>query len=327
MAGIAGFAVVSGSALPLLSRRWPRTDVSQPRPAKHPLSAPGPLLEYAEEKRRDERQLSDMFQEIPPEMRLRYADLDKICNAIRANYSSLSSTSQMFAQQMEDRLQGLLQAYVRLLHAALQHREYLRTTDLRVVKRELAQLQKEQESDSPKVQEINRKRIEILTKRVEKFKKIRENCEVIDAQCAAVEDVLALIRDQSVTMRDPQQLSDHLDDLVQDVEQTEETVREVEAIFEMSPISAGWLREASRRSLPVPAAPVATHRRRTACGTNPMSGPTTASPEMPDWARSAFGKILLAHALPVRAARQRARPGATRSAAAPSNTFLCHLPQ
>jgi DNA repair ATPase RecN len=84
------------------------------------------------------------------------------------------------------------------------------------------------------VQEINRKRIEILTKRLEKFGKIHENCDVINAQCAATEDVLQLIRDQSVTLRDPQQVSDQLEGLVHDVEQTEETVREVEAIFEMA---------------------------------------------------------------------------------------------
>jgi TolA-binding protein len=63
---------------------------------------------------------------------------------------------------------------------------------------------------------------------------VRENQQVIDAQCSAIEDVLELIRDQSVTLRDPQQLSDQLENLVHDVEQTEQTVREVEAIFEMA---------------------------------------------------------------------------------------------
>ena len=57
---------------------------------------------------------------------------------------------------------------------------------------------------------------------------------MIDAQCAAIEDVLQLIRDQSVTMRDPQQVSDQLEGLVHDVEQTEQTVREVESIFDMA---------------------------------------------------------------------------------------------
>ncbi len=49
--------------------------------------------------------------------------------------------------------------------------------------------------------------------------------------------MLQLIRDQSVTMRDPQEISEHLDSLVKDVEQTEETVREVESIFELSPLA------------------------------------------------------------------------------------------
>ena len=235
LAGIAGFAVVSGSALPLLLGAGIELMYLSLVPQSPRFQRLVRSWKYAEEKRQHDRRLNAMFQEIPAEMRLRYADLDRICTAIRENYSRLSSTSQIFAQQMEDRLQGLLQGYVRLLHAAWQHREYLRTTDLRVVEHELAQLQKEQESDLPKVQEINRKRIEILNKRVEKFKKIRENCEVIDAQCAAVEDVLGLIKDQSVTMRDPQQLSEHLEGLVRDVEQTEETVREVESIFESVP--------------------------------------------------------------------------------------------
>ena len=57
---------------------------------------------------------------------------------------------------------------------------------------------------------------------------------MIHAQCAATEDVLQLIRDQSVTLRDPQQVSDQLEGLVHDVEQTEQTVREVESIFELA---------------------------------------------------------------------------------------------
>jgi hypothetical protein len=239
LAGITGFALVSGSALPLLLGAGLELMYLSLVPQNSRFQRLVRSWKYAEEKRQHDRRLSDMFQEIPSEMRLRYADLDKICHGISENYSRLSSTSQIFAQQMEDKLGGLLQAYLRMLHSAWQHREYLRTTDLNAVQRELSQLQKTQESETGKVQEINRKRIEILNKRIEKFKKIRENCEVIDAQCAAVEDVLGLIRDQSVTMRDPQQLSDHLEGLVHDVEQTEETVREVENIFENVPDMSG----------------------------------------------------------------------------------------
>jgi hypothetical protein len=232
LAGVAGFALVSGSLLPLLLGAGLELMYLSVVPHNPRFQRLVRSWRWAEEKRRADERLNVMFQEIPPEMRVRYARLDAVTKAIRENYSRLSSTSQIFADQMEDRLQGLLQGYVRLLHAAWQHGEYLRTTDLGAVQSELAQLQKTQDSATPKVQEINRKRVEILNKRMEKFTKIRENCAVIDAQCAAVEDVLGLIKDQSVTMRDPQQLSEHLEGVVKDVEQTEETVREVENIFQ-----------------------------------------------------------------------------------------------
>ena len=133
-------------------------------------------------------------------------------------------------------MQGLLNGYARLLVAAAQQQQYMRSTVRDEIKREIALLQKNMSGEPQRVQEINQKRIEILNKRLEKFDKISENCKVVDAQIAAVEDVLLLVRDQSVTMRDPQQVSDRLDSLVHDVEQTEQTVQQVETIFsDMSP--------------------------------------------------------------------------------------------
>ena len=234
LAGAAAFAVVSGTALPVLLAAGLELMYISIVPQSSRFRRLVRSWKYAEQKRENERNLRTMFMEIPPEMRSRYAALDSLCRAIRENYGRLSSTSQMFVGQMEERLEGLLQGYLRLLHAAHQHREYLQTTDPQAIRHEAAQLEKAPAGESPKVAEINRKRVEILTKRLEKYDKIRENCQVIDAQCAAIEDVLQLIRDQSVTLRDPQEVTGQLDSLVQDVENTEQTVREVEAIFEMA---------------------------------------------------------------------------------------------
>jgi len=231
MAGLVGFALLSASALPLILGAGIELMYLSVLPNNQRFQRLVRSWKYEDEKRQSDLRLAALFQEIPPEMRQRYSDLDKVCRRIRDNYARLSSMSQIFARQTEDKLQGLLQSYLRLLHSAWQHREYLRTTDLRNVERELDQLQRTIESGTARLQEINTRRIDILKKRIDKFTKIRENCEVIDAQCAAVEDVLGLIRDQSVSMRDPQQVSDHLEGLVRDVEQTEETVRQVEDIF------------------------------------------------------------------------------------------------
>ncbi len=128
----------------------------------------------------------------------------------------------------------MLEGYVRLLYTAHAHREYLKSLNPVQVRGEVGSLEKSLAKEPPKVQEINQRRIEILRKRVAKFEKILENRQVIDAQCAAIEDVLQLIRDQSVTMRDPQEVAAQLDHLVQDVEQTEQSVREMEEIFALT---------------------------------------------------------------------------------------------
>jgi hypothetical protein len=157
-----------------------------------------------------------------------------VTQSIRSNYSQLSSTSRIFVSQMAEKLEGLLEGYLRLLHSAFTHREYLKTLNPDQIRNEIVHLEKSLSAELPKVQEINRRRIEILRKRVAKFEKITENRQVIDAQCAAIEDVLQLIRDQSLTMRDPAEVSAQLDHLVHDVEQTEQSVQEMEEIFAMA---------------------------------------------------------------------------------------------
>jgi hypothetical protein len=191
---------------------------------------------FAEEQQKHQQKLSEMIASLPPEMQSRYVHAAQVCGAIRNNFAQFSSTSQIFLQQIDERLQGLLNGFARLLLAATQQQQYTKSTEQDGIKREIAALKKGLGTDPPKVQEINKKRIEILSKRLEKYDKICENRKVVDAQCSAVEDVLMLVRDQSVTMRDPQQVSERLDSLVHDVEQTEQTVQQVEAIFsDMSP--------------------------------------------------------------------------------------------
>jgi hypothetical protein len=204
---------------------------------------------FAEDQQAREKKLGEMLRSLPADMQNRYVNLAQVCGSIRQNFAQLTTTSQIFVQQMDQRLQGLLNGYCRLLNAAWQQRQYLKTADADSIKREVTNLQQRLSQDPPKVQDINKRRIEILSKRLDKYQKIVENRQVVDAQCSAVEDVLQLVRDQSVTMRDPQQVSDQLTNLVHDVEQTEQTVQQVEAIFsDLTPDMEGVMQDMSASS-------------------------------------------------------------------------------
>lgn len=236
LAGAGAFALVSGSWLPILLAGGLELMYLAVVPHNFRFQRLVRSWKFSEQQKQNQQKLSDMLRSLPAEMQSRYIHSAQVCNSIRSNFAQLSATSQIFLQQIDARLQGLLHGYARLLLAAAQQQQYMKSTDATDIRREIAALQRTLNSDPPKVQEINKKRIEILTKRQEKFDKICENRKVVDAQCAAVEDVLMLVRDQSVTMRDPQQVSDRLENLVHDVEQTEQTVQQVEAIFsDLSP--------------------------------------------------------------------------------------------
>ena len=236
LAGTGAFALISGSFLPVILAAGLELMYLAVVPHNFRFQRLVRSWKLSEQQKQNQQKLSDMLRSLPAEMQSRFIHSAQVCNSIHANFAQFSPTSQIFLQQIDTRLQGLLNGYARLLLAAAQQQQYMKSTDANDIKREAAALQKTLNSDPPKVREINKKRIEILTKRQEKFDKICENRKVVDAQCAAVEDVLMLVRDQSVTMRDPQQVSDRLENLVHDVEQTEQTVQQVEAIFnDMSP--------------------------------------------------------------------------------------------
>ena len=234
LGGAAAFSVVAGSPLPMMLAAGVELMYLASVPNISAFQRLVRSWQYADQKKEHDDRLREMQYALPPEIRDRFRNLEMITDAIRRNYARLSSTSQAFIGQIETQLQGLMTAFVRLANADTQHVQYLQNTDQNAIRREIQYLKDRLPKEALKVQEINKKRIEILDKRVEKHQKIRENRQVIDAQCRAIEDVLQLIHDQSITMTDPQQVSDRLESLVKDVEQTEETVREVEAIFQVT---------------------------------------------------------------------------------------------
>ena len=234
LAGAAAFAVVTGTGLPIVLAAGLELMYVALVPQSSTFRRLVRSWKYASDKRAHEQRRLEMQRNLPVEMQSRLAYVQQVAESIRNNYKQLSYGSQVYAEQMDTKLNSLVDAYIRLLHAAFTQRDYLQTLNPDQIKTELAWLEKQMDKEPPKVQEINRRRIEIGRKRLEKFQKIAENRKVIEAQCAAMEDVLQLIRDQSVSLRDPQEVSAQLDNLVSDVEQTEQSVREMEEIFAMT---------------------------------------------------------------------------------------------
>jgi hypothetical protein len=234
LAGAAAFALISGTALPVLLAAGIELMYLAVVPQSSAFRRLVRSWRYEDEKKAHDAKVRAMQQQLPADVRERFAKLGQLAQNIRSNYTRLSSTSQIFVDQVYQRIDALMNSFLRLASAESTYTEYLQRTNPRAIDQEIISLERNLEKQPPKVQEINRKRIEIMRKRQERFKKIVEDLQVIQVQCAAIEDVLALIRDQSISLTDPQQVNEKLDLLMQDVESTEATVREIEDFFLIS---------------------------------------------------------------------------------------------
>lgn len=162
----------------------------------------------------------------------RFVAMRGLLDAIEARYGQYSSPSRALLEGHERRLQQLLQAYLRLLLADQQYATYLATHSEAEIRRALAELEQDVQDDPPRIQRLKARRIEVLRKRLERYQQVREQAEAVRAQLETIEDVFRFIHEQALTMKDPEALRLELDNLLQEVEETEQAVQEMEALFE-----------------------------------------------------------------------------------------------
>jgi len=136
MAGAAAFAVVSGSALPVLLGAGLELMYLSLVPNMKPLPAPGPLLQWEERRSIPEKSSALCSASCRP----RCARVYPMWLACVRRFASITAGCRRplkCRQQMEEKLQGCRQGYVRLLWAAHQQREYLQLTNPADIQREL----------------------------------------------------------------------------------------------------------------------------------------------------------------------------------------------
>ena len=81
--------------------------------------------------------------DLPEPVKARYSNVVKVCYQIRANYDKLSSSSQIFVSQMDEKLQALLFGYVRLLQSAHHQQQYMHSSNPALILREVRQIESE----------------------------------------------------------------------------------------------------------------------------------------------------------------------------------------
>jgi hypothetical protein len=295
LATAAGFALVSGTALPLLvaagvemvvlplvtwSSRFQRLvrarvaeEENAARDAKRHLEA------------------SEMLQAMPELERGRYRNLQSQAGEIRQNYKGLNSTSQMLVEQLADKLDFLLAFYLRMRFSLSRYQAYFNSTDPERISERIAMLDHEMTAGPARIQQVKARTRSVLVKRLDRYHKALENRQLIEAQTETVQEVLQLLRDQSYSMRDPRSISEQLDGLVSSAEETERGVQDMESLLSLEQDMLGGLTDSDpdsaldaelaagrREAAQAIPAPAPTGREKRGAPVRPVSPPPPPPP-------------------------------------------------
>ncbi|NNE71887.1 MAG: hypothetical protein HKN29_16200 [Rhodothermales bacterium] len=173
----------------------------------------------------------EIFQHLTKHSQRRYARLRKLEKEIRANYRKLSYASQGMLDSHLKKVNTLLDSYLNLLYQKERYEYTTHSSTEAEVVRAIEALRVDMEDDSDRVRAIKMRRMRILEQRLERSKKGQENLEIIEAQMETIEDVVLYIHEQSLTLRNPEEISFQLDTLLTEVEETQSSVEELEAVF------------------------------------------------------------------------------------------------
>ena len=190
--------------------------------------------------------------DLTPQQAKRYEAMENLCRLIETNYQSLTGISQAYLSEQRGKLDTILQGYLNRL-MAVQRYERLpagRTPDevtqeIEVLEDELA------EPDLPeRAAAALKKNLELKRKLLASLTEVGGTVKALVTELDSIESLLEVLHQNSISLRDPQAISEDLDTIVRQSEDSERIVREMESL--LSSEATGWQRPFVPESPPAP---------------------------------------------------------------------------
>lgn len=170
----------------------------------------------------------------------RYQAMEDLCRHIEANYQSLTGISQVYLSEQRQKLDLILQGVVHRMTALQRYARMPNNRRPEDVDREIRQIEHELEQDG-----LPDRAAAALRKNLELKQRLRRSVSEVDATVRTLEteldsmaSLLEVLHQNSMSLRDPQAISEELDSIVRQSEDSERVVREMEALLRAD--GAAW---------------------------------------------------------------------------------------
>lgn len=162
--------------------------------------------------------------QIPANYAKRYLGLKACYEEIRRAAGSAEASNDMISvwQSEIEKLSYVLSSFLRLAHYLYTLEELLASTNKDALRVNISSIQRKMQNCSENLKFQYQRYIEILNQRLEKTEKAGEISEAIRVQLNIIEEQFKLIQQQVFLVKNPQELTDQLDFLVEGINDLED---------------------------------------------------------------------------------------------------------
>lgn len=211
-----------------------------------PILDSGPLRRLVARRRRDAaRRLSaerrkSVIASFDAANAKRYAALEDLCRMIETNYQSLSGISQAYLSEQRGKLDNILDGCLHRMLALQRYEQMPLSRDPDDLKDEIANLERELK-DGPlneRARAALQKNLELKRRLLGSYAEVGGTMKALATELDSMASLLEVLHQNSIALRDPQAISEELDTIVRQSEDSERVVREMEALLRSDSWSA-----------------------------------------------------------------------------------------
>jgi len=232
LGGVVAVSLLSLSPVPILV--WLGAEL-----ALLPVLDSGPLRRVVHRRRRAraqrEAQASRMhtLDSLDPSYAKRYAAMEHLCGLIEANYQGLHGISQVYLAEQRGKLDMILDGCLLRLMALQRYERMLSRKTSANIEQEIQALQKEfgQPGLPERARVALQKNLELKRRLLTSYTEARGTMKAFATELDSMSSLLEVLHQNSISMRDPEAISQELDTIVRQSEDSERVVREMETLL------------------------------------------------------------------------------------------------
>jgi signal transduction histidine kinase len=204
-----------------------------------PILDSGPLRRLVNRRKREIAKAqaaaarSRLVGDLTAEHAKKYAALEDLCALIEGNYAGLTGISQVYLAEQRAKLDMILAGALHRLHALQRYQKMPARRRAEDIQREISGLEAEiAEADvSQRTAAALQKNVELKRRLLASVSQVGDTVRMLQTEIDSIQSLLEVLHQNSMSLRDPQAISEELDTIVRQSEDSERIVREMEALL------------------------------------------------------------------------------------------------